>query len=79
MQTILAQTASALVNKVQKEMRDTYDVKVVGHFEIRDYLVVFSFATDMKAQRLTYFKEEILKGVSAVTVTTLLAEGFGLM
>jgi len=71
--------ANELCEQVEKTMRDTYKVKVVGHFEIKDYLVIMSFATDKKMVRLTYFKEEILKGVSAITVMTLLVEDFGLI
>lgn len=74
--SIVYNLASQLCYETVKIVREKYNVKIVANFEIRGYLVIFSFATDMRMQRLTYFSEELQKGISAITVTALLAEAF---
>jgi hypothetical protein len=77
--SLIYNTVSKLCDEVVKDVRSKYGVKVCASFEVKGYYIAMSFATDQRQVRLSYFKEEIERGVATITVMGQLEEAFNLV
>jgi hypothetical protein len=76
--SLIYNTVSKLCDEVVKDVRNKYGVKVCASFEVKGYYIAMSFATDQRQVRLSYFKEEIERGVAPTKITAKLEEAFNL-